>query len=140
MLSIDNYKELFFNTKIKIKKLYVMITIFIILFIIILTNSIYYEEIYQNTGIGTKEGYIKTVINKDDLKKIDKSNIIIDGKDYKTTVIKYNEITLLGDSFYQEIYLKVDKKIELNKYISFKVVVEKQKFYELILKKIRGNN
>ena len=140
MISVNNYKELFFNTKIKINKLYVILTIFIVLFILILTNSIYYEDIYQNTGIGTKEGYIKCIINKEDLKKINNSNIIIDNKRYKTKIIRYGEITSLSNSFYQEIYLKLDKSVEENQYISFKVLVEKQTISQLIIKKVRGNN
>lgn len=139
MIDVDNYKKLFINTKIRVNKFYLIITIFIILFIIILTNSIYYENIYQENGIGTKEGYIKTIINKEDINKImSNSNIIINDKSYKYKIVKVSELLELGDNFYQEIYIKINKNIQENEYISFKVQMEKIKFYKLIINKVRG--
>ena len=139
MTDLENYKKLFVHTKMRVNKFYIMITIFIIIIFIVTLNSIYYENIYQIDGIGTKDGYIKTVVPKEDIEKIVfQSDMIIDGKKYGYRVIRFSQLTQLGNSFYQEIYIKVNKNIQENQYISFKVPVEKIKFYKLIINKVRG--
>lgn len=141
MIEINDYNKLFINNKVKLTYIWILITIFIVFSVIIFMKNITYEEFYQNKGIGTKEGYIKALIDIEDIELLtDKNNIIIDNKNYKYKIVGFNEeLNQVGTQIFQEVFITTEAKILENRYISFKVPVKKYNFLNYIINKIRGN-
>lgn len=141
MIDIDSYKTLFTNKKIKIIYIWLLITIFIILSVTLFIKNIAYEEIYQNKGLVTKDGYLKALIEVNDIEKITSINkIIIDNEKYAYKIVKFNqEINQIGNGFYQEVFIDIDADILENRYISFKIPIKKYSFFDFIKNKIGGN-
>lgn len=141
MISLDSYKLLFSNKKIKIIYLWMFITIFIICSVIIIMKNVSYVDFYQNRGLGTKEGYIKTIIKVTDTEKLVNNNkLVIDNKNYNYKIVKFSDsINPLGDNFYQEVLIKIDEKVSINRYISFKIPIDEYNLFDYIKNKIRGN-
>lgn len=141
MIEINDYNKLFLNNKLKLTYIWLIITIFIVCCVIIFMQNITYEEIYSNKGIGTQEGYIKTLIEIEDINQlINKNNIIIDNKNYKYKIAGFNEkLNQVNNKFFQEVLITTDAKILENRYISFKVLIKKYNFFDYIINKIRGN-
>lgn len=141
MIEINDYNKLFINNKLKLTYIWLIITIFIVCCVIIFTKNITYEEIYSNKGIGTQEGYIKVLIEVEDINQlINKDNIIIDNKNYKYKIVGFNEkLNQVNNKIFQEVLISADTKILENRYISFKVLIKKYNFFDYIINKIRGN-
>lgn len=141
MIEIENYNKLFSNNKIKIIYIWILVTIFIITSVIIIIKNIDYVDFYQNKGIGIKEGYIKTIIEINDIEKlVNNNNLVIDKNNYKYEIVDFNEnINQVGENFYQELLIKIDTDISTNRYISYKIPIQKYNLFEYIKNKIRGN-
>lgn len=141
IIKIKDYNKLFMNNKIKLIYIWLLFTVFIVGSVIICITNITYEEIYQNKGIGTKEGYIKTLIKVEDIELLmSKDNIIIDNKKYKYTIVSFHEeLNQVGTQIFQEVFITTEANILENRYISFQVPIKKYKLINYIINKIRGN-
>lgn len=141
IIKIKDYNKLFMNNKIKLIYIWLLFTVFIVVSVIICITNITYEEIYQNKGIGTKEGYIKTLIKVEDIELLmSKDNIIIDNKKYKYQIVSFHEeLNQVGTQIFQEVFITTEANILENRYISFQVPVKKYKLINYIINKIRGN-
>ena len=140
MINLKDYKSTFNKAKINIVQIWLIITIFIILLIVSLAFNFYYEENYQNTGIGIKNSYIETLVNIEDISKItDNQKIIINNKEYHYDISKINsEIQKINNNLYQAVLIKINKKILENEYISYIIPIKKINFYNYIKNKIKG--
>lgn len=140
MINLNDYKSTFNKTKINITQIWLIITIFIILLIVSFTFNFYYEENYQNRGIGIKNSYIETLVNIEDISKITNNrNIIINNKEYNYDISKINsEVQNINNNLYQVVLIKINKKILENEYISYIIPIKKINFYNYIKNKLKG--
>lgn len=141
MIDIDSYKLLFINNKYKVIYLWLLFTVFIIISLLIIIKSTDFNCYYQNKGIGTKEGYLKTVIEVDQLNNlIDKNHIIIDDKSYSYNIVAIDQhINQVQDKLFQEVTINInDKDLLDNSYVSFKILIQNIKFFDYIKNKIGG--
>lgn len=134
-MEISIFEDLFINRIISLKKIYIVVSIFIvsILSIIILNNNLYdYYEGYASYN----DGNLSLIVSIYDLNKITTNNEILIGG--ATFSYKINKI----DNYLEEykiININVDnyKGIE-NEIIKYKVVIDKDTILNYLIKTIKG--
>ena len=134
-MEINIYEDLFTNRRVSVNKIYLVVSIFIIIIISIVIFSNNYYDYYE--GYATyKEQKLVSIIS------IYKLNLLTDN----------NEISIGGTTFtykidriddyvegYKVVYLDVnDYKDVDNDYIEFKIIVGKDTILNYLIKTIKG--
>ena len=122
-------------------KLWIIITIIILVFTIVLSCNVDYEKVYLSSGVVSEKNTLKVYCNKNNLKDIiNNKKIIINNREfaYKNPVI--NSV-IYDNSFYYEVLLNVDldKSVNIeNNVIDFKIPLQKMTILKYIMHKIGG--
>ena len=140
MINLKNYQNTFNRKKVNIVQIWLITTIFIIILIVGFTFCFYYEENYQNTGVGIKNSYMETLVDIEDISKItNNKKIVINNKKYNYDILKIDSNPQkISNKLYQIVTLKINKKIIENEYISYIIPTKKINFYNYIKNKLKG--
>ncbi len=122
-------------------KVWISITILVLVLLTVLFNNIDYEIVYKSNGIVIDVNTLKIYCSKDDLDKIvNNKNIIINNRKFAYKNIVINDI-VYNQNYYFEVILNVeiDKSNNVkNNVIDFKIPIKKLTILEYILHKVGG--
>ena len=140
-MDLKEYKVLYNNKEEKLYKLWIVVFVLIISFILFMFNSIDYEKFYKNNAIVVEKNKIKFYCNNEDLINITKNKkIIIEGKNFAYRNLTISNV-IYNEKYYNEIVMDVDLSNNINvinNIIDFKILLQKKTILQYIFYKIGG--
>ena len=135
-MDINIFQDLFINKSLSLKKIYIIVSIFIIsiLMIVIFDNEFY--DYYEGSAT-VKDNTITSVVSIYDLKYINNNkNMIIGGSTFSYKIVK------IDDYFegYKVVSMKLNDYNEVdNLFIEYKIIINKDTILDYFIKSLRGN-
>ena len=135
-MDINLFQDLFVNKNLSLRKIYIIVSIFIIsILLIIVFNDNFYDYFEGNASL--KNGnVISSVVSIYDLKYIiNNKNMMIGGSTFAYKVVKVDDY-LEG---YKVVSLKLNnyKGIE-NMFIEYKIIINKDTLLNYLIKSMKG--
>ena len=134
-MEINIYEDLFINKNVPINKIYLVVSIFIILIISIVVFFNNYYEYYEGYATYKEQRLVSIVsINKINILK-DNTEISIGGTTFTYKIDKIDDY-LEG---YKVVYLVVNDYVDVdNNYIDYKIIIGKDTIVNYFFKTIKG--
>lgn len=142
MLDINDYLLQYERKIPNILLLWTIIGAFIIIFGLIISNTVKINDYYQINGI-VKDQYLSVLVSIDELKTVtENDNLYIDDIKYNYTIERIGE-EIIQDSnvFYKELFLDVDlknKNFVDNNVIKIKFIAKEKTIFKYIFDLIKG--
>lgn len=144
-MQISEYQENFYNKTINLKKIILIISIFIfvILSILVANNSFY--DYFNGMLIIESDKKISTLVIINDLEKILNNNkIIINNVNYSYSIEKIDDDNFInGDDVFKKVYLKINDSEIFNVeniYLNYSIIIKKNTIFNYIKESIIGGS
>lgn len=144
-MQISEYQENFYNKTINLKKIILIISIFIfvILSILVANNSFY--DYFNGMLIIESDKKISTLVIINDLEKILNNNkIIINNVNYAYSIEKIDDDNFInGDDVFKKVYLKINDSEIFNVeniYLNYSIIIKKNTIFNYIKESIIGGS
>ena len=144
-MQISEYQENFYNKTINLKKIILIISIFIfvILSILVANNSFY--DYFNGMLIIESDKKISTLVIINDLEKILNNNkIIINNVNYSYIIEKIDDDNFInGDDVFKKVYLKINDSEVFNLeniYLNYSIIIKKNTIFNYIKESIIGGS
>ena len=142
-MQISEYQENFYNKTINLKKIILIISIFIfvILSILVANNSFY--DYFNGMLIIESDKKISTLVIINDLEKILNNNkIIINNVNYSYSIEKIDDDNFInGDDVFKKVYLKINDSEIFNVeniYLNYSIIIKKNTILNIKICDIMG--
>ena len=137
-MDINLFQDLFINKNLSLKRIYLIVSIFIIsiLMIIIFNNDFY--DYYEGTSSLKDNIVIYSVVSIHDLKYINNNkNMMIGGSTFSYKIVKIDDYI----EGYKVVSLKLsDYKGIDNMFIEYKIVINKDTIFNYMVRSMKGES